>query len=166
MKNIKFRAWHNYRKKMYEVQSLDFFWGLVDLQWWEKDKDDREIHRTFQESINGEVDSDMSEEDIVYNSVFGIELMQFTGLYDDDGKEIYEGDIVEIQNNIETKTPHKSEVIMNYNGALVKYHPIHQQLGHNGFKNLSDYCNYGFGDRYNVFCKVVGNIYENPELLK
>lgn len=90
--------------------------------------------------------------------------MQFTGLYDDTGKEIYEGDLVEIQHKQETKTSYISQVTMTYNGVLVKKHPVHVQIGIGGNRLLSDYCDYGNGGIYHVTCNIVGNIYQNPEL--
>lgn len=73
-------------------------------------------------------------------------LMQFTGLQDAKGNEIYEGDIVRI-------------------GSFVP------QVWQVGF-NRGGFCFFNEGDVfYNdiKYCEdgeVIGNIYENPELLK
>lgn len=77
-------------------------------------------------------------------------LMQFTGIIDRTGVEIYEGDIVRIQH------PHggdfsdtKGEVYYwEVEGAF-----YHGNLAGRPPKRLWDYC------------EVIGNIYENPELL-
>ena len=66
-------------------------------------------------------------------------LMQFTGLHDKNGKEIYEGDIV-------TDGVGKYKII--YDLKLAGYQP---------------YCI--FRDDPENYCEVLGNIYENPELL-
>lgn len=95
-----------------------------------------------------------------------IELMQYTGLYDDDGNEIYEGDIVEVLLEIETKTPHISEVVINSNGVVINGHPSHRNFSNVTYRQLADYCDYGFGGNYLSHCKIIGNIYENPELLE
>nr|DAT75636.1 MAG TPA: YopX protein [Caudoviricetes sp.] len=78
-----------------------------------------------------------------------IELMQYTGLKDKTEKEIYEGDIVKLRNN------HGMGVVKYYDewGAFVveyiKPRPI-VVLGTNYYKEDIE---------------VIGNIYENPELL-
>ena len=73
---------------------------------------------------------------------------QFTGLLDKQGKEIYEGDIVKgdwsIVNDIE------SGVVEFYGGAF-RYKPAGLPL------------EFGY---YRKECEIIGNIYENPELIK
>ena len=72
---------------------------------------------------------------------------QFTGLTDKNGKKIFEGDIVEV--NHEAYPGVRGEVFFK-NGSFM-------------LKNVSDVLSlYGFLP----WCKVIGNIHDNPELLE
>lgn len=74
-----------------------------------------------------------------------IELMQYTGLKDKNGVEIYEGDILDFDAE-EWGSEFTPEVV-----AFDKTIGTYDLCG-----SLSDLCNYR---------QVIGNIYENPELL-
>ena len=77
-------------------------------------------------------------------------LMQFTGLKDKNGKEIYEGDIGEI----DMDDPNNNKIWkVVYEGCCFQLAIV------NGRGSLKYYC----GTRS---IKVIGNIYENPEKLK
>lgn len=73
------------------------------------------------------------------------ELSQYTGLKDGNGKEIYEGDILKFDNVV-------NSIVGFENGAFTinNIYPIKPLL-----EKMFDY-----GE-----CYVIGNIYENPELL-
>lgn len=85
------------------------------------------------------------------NAGGAISVMQYTGLKDKNGDEICEGDIV-----VDTKSGDKKrQEVRWYRGGFML-----QTEGHFGFHNI---------ERYDGDCKhfeVIGNIYENPELLK
>lgn len=77
-----------------------------------------------------------------------LKIMQYTGLKDKNGKEIYEGDIIITETGktmvIDWDKKYASFVI-EYDGWAFKHY---------------------FGEAFEaVYCEVVGNIYENPELL-
>lgn len=75
----------------------------------------------------------------------GFEYMQYTGLKDKNGKEIYEGDIIRYDRRI--KDPKKL--------YIVKWE--------SRFGEYGDCCGY---DGLSSYGEVIGNIYENPELLE
>jgi uncharacterized phage protein (TIGR01671 family) len=118
MRTIKFRAWIP-RLKIYEpVLSLD--WHVVELDIITKSSQVR--------------DSDMI-------------LEQFTGLFDKNGKEIYEGDIL--------KWPYIVLGIVSFLDGRFVIDNIRPR------KSLIDSI-----DKYGKDLEVIGNIHENQELLK
>nr|DAI41208.1 MAG TPA: YopX protein [Caudoviricetes sp.] len=116
-------------------------------------------------------------------------LVQCTGLKDKNGKLIFEGDIIVIPNQYpfydyknkedmkqdlnSTKGEIKGESILNYVGVVewiysqwqYVYHcvnPSKQGISEGINRGLNDF---GFDETKNTCYEVIGNIYENPELL-
>ena len=83
------------------------------------------------------------------------EIMQFTGLLDKNGKEIYEGDLIKIDNDIEVVewgSYSDGEYVDNVECWMISLIP------------LSDAENSTYGhNKYDL--EVIGNIYQNNELL-
>ena len=144
MRTIKFRAWDKLDKSMYSIREIDFLAdGIIN-------------------SIRTVVPLQTTDEDIDFD--FPIrrnneyELMQFTGLKDKNGKEIYEGDII------------KKEFYTNYSGKAIK----HESIGIVKFEERKfTSCFYilyheigHFQVTFNESIEVIGNVYETPELLK
>ena len=116
-REIKFRAWDSDLKKMFIHFSVRSTDGLIITP-------------------NGAVFYDGS-----------IILMQYTGLKDKNGKEIYENDIVTFAGIKE-----KFQIVWDEGGFILRL--LWFNLFFEGIKGMSYYG------------EVIGNIYENPELLK
>ncbi len=95
-------------------------------------------------------------------------LMQFTGLHDKNGKEIYEGDILPYHHSLSKK-----------NTTHVVRFGEHEAQGGDYYSNLANgWYIYGGGSEDDTgalnenlcgidnYLEVIGNIYENPELLE
>jgi uncharacterized phage protein (TIGR01671 family) len=113
MRDIKFRAWDKEKKQM------------VDWEWLEIYLDGARI---------------IDEEGKIFDAS-DMPLMQFTGLTDKNGKEIYEGDLIKDQNG------DIREIVFEDGGFWCKY-PDGQQ-----FMPTEE------------TREIIGNIWENPELL-
>jgi uncharacterized phage protein (TIGR01671 family) len=84
-------------------------------------------------------------------SLDDVELLQFTGLHDKNGTEIYEGDIIRVKSGSSTATVH--QVVFRHARFEASSNDLY------GFLLPDDI-------HKRVKTAVIGNIYENPELLK
>lgn len=84
-------------------------------------------------------------------SLQGAYLMQYTGLKDNNGKEIYEGDIVNHKKWFRVGEYKPCKGVVKYKGISFTCECIGDWLGSNA--------------ELNPLAEVIGNIYQNPELL-
>lgn len=86
-------------------------------------------------------------------------LMQSTGLKDKNGKEIFEGDIVKRYRSpfFKAKWEYRIEIVIKEKASLLLGRGFDKRFGTRPFD--SPFTN-------SVLLEVIGNIYENPELLE
>lgn len=92
----------------------------------------------------------------------GGRLMQFTGLLDKNGKEIYEGDVVKMRDEVFEVFYCDTTASFRRSGR-VDGKPHYQMLSINLIREGDGEYR---GDDKGKYFEVLGNIYENPELLK
>lgn len=90
-------------------------------------------------------------------------VMQYTGLKDENGKEIFEGDIVIYTRYFKTINPkecstEEKTLILEYSEEEIVYQLLY--LSGCYFSRLGDI----ISEKYTL--EVIGNIYENPKLLE
>jgi uncharacterized phage protein (TIGR01671 family) len=126
MRKIKFRAWHVEKKKMFAIDEIDF------------------RVKTVSEFIPNHPTNRTGYDEYAFYELSP--LMQFTGLYDKNGKEIWEGDV--INGNL-------GNLMIDFEcGSFVAV-----RIKNPGIK--FEIKNFNMKEK-----EVLGNIYENPELLK
>lgn len=126
-REIKFRAWDKRDSKMHEV------FGLTN------------ISVCYKENAKMPAYEVLSDE---------IQIMQYTGLLDKNGKEIYEGDIVQL---FIGKHTHEKPIEVKWKQEIGSCGCCFEEFFGNGFVITGGNC---------CEYEIIGNIYENPELLK
>ena len=121
MREIKFRAWLKEERKMVNVETL--FIGINRLCF-----------------------GNSKTEDLFFRDFEEVELMQYTGLKDKNGKEIYEGDIYHVGDK------------------NIRYLVVWFDSGFEGKQLRST--SYAGLESWAKDIEILGNIYENPELLE
>lgn len=122
----KFRAWDKIHKTMYEADDI----VSIDIE-----KSQIYVKTPFFEQVN-------------CYSFRDIDLMQSTGFTDKDGKDIFEGDIIDSEDGILSGVVEFRPDLGMFVSTLIKY---------NNFERL---CNVADS------VHIIGNIYTNPELLE
>jgi len=90
--------------------------------------------------------------------MYGLNLEQFTGLYDKNGEEIYEGDVLTV---IDPNGEREVNCVVEWDsGASAYTYEPEQGYGH------FDVSSIGWAVAMGFSFEVIGNIHENPELLE
>lgn len=90
------------------------------------------------------------------HALFQYPIMQYTGLKDKNGKEIYEGDIL---NSMNDNPEYDIWTYKDHKNLIVKWSEMYAS-----FNGLPDY---DYNSVYSFeHIEIIGNIYENPELLE
>ena len=121
------------------------------------------------------IDWDLIVDDgiLAYFASDDYELMQYTGLKDEDGREIYEGDIVSVTADIEVggwnilrDIVEEERTIRQSITCEVYYDEALALYALDTIRKAEHMDSWGFfGDDGAQEFEVIGNIYENPELL-
>lgn len=132
MREIKFRAWDKSQKIMH-----------FDFQFW-KSGDKGNDWIMF-------ISDKQRYSDGVNNPYFRqqLKIMQFTGLLDKNGKEIFEGDIVQVTESLK---------------VVFEWLPVHAAFMTRRLNTKHMYID-GVIENWPHY-EILGNIYKNPELLK
>ena len=151
MREIKFRAWDKRNNRMWHDNTESYYNDV--------------LKRPYKQNLMLRMDGDIRtcqwyEDGVTMHELSDYELMQYTGLKDKNGKEIYEGDIVK---NID------DEMI-----GEIFYHPLFFAFmfeTKEGRGYLGQEANFTIDNEeddrptYCPYLEVIGNIYENKELL-
>ena len=158
MREIKFRAWDKKSKSFLQLTPYNWLEGddtkgnktlFFDNQFKVTDINcDRQTGKSVFLTFDGGIVNILPNTHECTRSINisdEYELMQYTGLKDKNGTEIYEGDIC--KDSVE------------YTTAPIRRHPGY-------FSFMGCILGSDMLDQENMELEVIGNIYENPELLK
>lgn len=149
MREIKFRAWDKKTNEMYVADSIG--WNCVT----------QKIEHVNIVNQNDSVWIGLDEDELD-----NIVLMQSTGLKDKNGVEIYEGDIIKLFNKKIFKIEWRESEDIGCNGgeyyfSISGFIPVKLD----GTVDNQGECECAYSEMVEKEVKVIGNIYENPELL-
>lgn len=125
----KFRAWHKPMQRMSEVLAISYERQKVKI---------RHLRGTTHMTV-------------LFDDV---EPMQSTGLFDENGQEIWEGDVVEFEDADDIENVYINQGVIEWcQGGFIVTNRTSVTMG-------------DLLDGNNLEVTVIGNIYENPELLE
>ena len=155
MREAKFRAWDKDNKLMLPVERIEYNRGgamhvyvFVPECRKLRDKQHNEIF-SIEDCLQHYGEENIIKIIIKKDGNIIIPVMQYTGLKDKNGREICEGDIVKCVE----RPPIGCEPVLSNNGLI---HEV----------KLDDVWITPFDQFPYLDCKIIGNIYENPNLLK
>lgn len=128
MREIKFRAWHKKRKKIYTVL---------------------ELRLEGQDDEGGFAKLNSPDNQLCFTPIKRVALMQYVGLKDINGKEIFEDDIL-----LTSHTPN----------VRVYWDDLDGRWAGEYINSSTQPC--CINDSVKYTSEVIGNVHENPELLK
>ena len=143
MREIKFRAWDFEQKKMiYNVEQT-------------YDDNCRGKGGCYGDCCFGEVLENVA-----------LEVMQYTGFKDDEGRDIYEGDILHVRERCHGFTVLRSEADnwSEYKGRILFKDGCFFCLSKFDMDLLGDLMHWNDVDEADI--RIIGNRYENPELME
>ena len=143
-REIKFRIYDTDEKEMFyqeDIDYIDFFTGIVFIR--EEDG-----------------------YDYLIDSRSDGKLMQYTGLKDKNGKEIYEGDILRCKCLKKCKLDSCAEKVIQYKNSLIEWWESGCNLGYRLRDSKGKTMMIKPTHLNTMEVEVIGNIYENPELLE
>ena len=133
-REIKFRAYDKDYERMTYFDDEDYLYQCPFIL---------RLEQVFKKDSNYDDYEDSEYKDVTDK----LELMQYTGLHDKNGKEIYEGDIVYIASEDEN-------AFILWDKETARY-----------IIQFKDWCA-DFDNFYGKELEVISNIYKNPELLE
>ena len=161
MRTVKFRAWDKEKNVMWYDETKNLYNG--------------KLHKSYGQNLMITMDGELRicqwyDTGVSMLSFGDWELMQFTGLQDKNGKDIYEGDIIQWKKSEQGKQKSfylqiKRVVFHNGSFGFQEWHTdedgkLKEKLSYHS-------AHYTTPDIYEIEfdLEVIGNIHENPELL-
>ena len=146
MNNIKYRAWDVEQKIMTNVSAIYPYEHTADVFWFEENSITNRGERVS---------------NFQFKYPERLILMQFTGLKDKNGREIFEGDIMQLIAGYEYGRDYRLIVVWDDKKARWS---VEGSVGSGGsHRDLDHGVNGKWGKQR---CEIIGDIYENPELME